>query len=160
MNLDNLKLLDLTDDTKYSVLNWIAILLHYRKASNDFLRKHSKALKFLESYYIDLNNYDVIKGFRADDCYFRFPFAFLENKISLERLTEVYHLGNLGMQIVIRSRKAFNHLEFLSFEEVSSSYRYQYEERMNLAKASYEQIVDVCQYEKGTFLRDLVNNND
>ena len=56
---------------------------------------------------------DVIIGYRADDSYFTFANAFLNNTISLSRLEKAMVLGKLGIQIVPISERAFNRLSFI-----------------------------------------------
>ena len=106
-----LKILDLTEK-KYNSLNWIAILMHYRKLSSLQKESYRTRLEFLEKqFFIDLSQYDVVIGYRADDAYFKFPMFFIQNELSVERLEEIYHLGNLGKQIAIISEKAFGRIE-------------------------------------------------
>ena len=64
----------------------------------------------------DYKDYDVIRGYRADDSYFSFAGAFLNNTLTLEQLNRAMHLGNLGEQVAIRSRLAFEQLEFAGAE--------------------------------------------
>ena len=42
----------------------------------------------MEKYNIDISEYDLIIGYRADDSYFRFAEDFLNNSISVEKLEE------------------------------------------------------------------------
>lgn len=42
--------------------------------------------------------------------------AFLNNTISVKRLSEALRLGNLGEQIVLMSEKAFDNLRILGYE--------------------------------------------
>ena len=115
INLSGLKILDLTDK-RYSILNWIAILLKFRTfdLSNDISIQAKEYL--LKNFYIDVNNYDIVIGYRADDSYFSFARDFVNNTISVRQLSQAMELGNLGKQIVIISNKAFNKLHFEGFE--------------------------------------------
>ena len=79
-----LRILDLTNKSKYSVLNWMAILMHFRELDSSFIRNNQLTLEWLQKYYIDVDDYDVIIGFRADDSYFRFPLRFVSNDLSFE----------------------------------------------------------------------------
>ena len=117
LDSDGLKILSLTSG-EYNILNWLAILLENRKfrlssdvaiAAKEYIFKH---------FLIDYKNYDVIKGYRADDSYFSFATAFLNNTISITQLEKAMVLGKLGEQIVAISEKAFN---ALSFEEAISA---------------------------------------
>ena len=118
-----LKILDLTDK-KYSILNWLAILLENRTftltspisiQAKDYILKHFK---------VDVSGYDIIQGYRADDSYFSFAEDFLNNIISLQHLGNAMKLGKLGIQHVIISEKAFNKLHFESGEEVNQEIYY------------------------------------
>ena len=54
----------------------------------------------------------MIVGYRADDSYFSFAQDFLNNAISLRQLSTAMYLGDLGKQIVLKSRKAFEQITF------------------------------------------------
>ena len=51
-------------------------------------------------------------GFRADDSYFTFARDFLSGVISYPQLVRALRLGKLGTQVVLRSERAFNRLQF------------------------------------------------
>lgn len=108
---DGLSILNLSDG-KYNILNWLSILLMNRKfnLSSDIAvqGKEYLASTFLPPY----ENYDVIIGYRADDSYFSFASAFLNNTISLAQLERAMFLGKLGEQVVLKSEQAFSHLHF------------------------------------------------
>lgn len=115
INLSGLKILDLTDK-RYSILNWIAILLKFRTfdLSNDISIQAKEYL--LKNFYIDVNNYDIVIGFRADDSYFSFARDFVNNTIPVRKLSQAMELGQLGKQVVIVSELAFSKLHFEGFE--------------------------------------------
>ena len=115
INLFGLKILDLTDK-RYSILNWIAILLKFRTfdLSNDISIQAKEYL--LKNFYIDVNNYDIVIGFRADDSYFSFARDFVNNTIPVRKLSQAMELGQLGKQVVIVSELAFSKLHFEGFE--------------------------------------------
>ncbi len=115
INLSGLKILDLTDK-RYSILNWIATLLKFRTfdLSNDISIQAKEYL--LKNFYIDVNNYDIVIGFRADDSYFSFARDFVNNTIPVRKLSQAMELGQLGKQVVIVSELAFSKLHFEGFE--------------------------------------------
>lgn len=117
INLSGLKILDLTDK-RYLILNWIAILLKFRTfdLSNDISIQAKEYL--LKNFYIDVNNYDIVIGFRADDSYFSFARDFVNNTIPVRKLSQAMELGQLGKQVVIVSELAFSKLHFEGFETV------------------------------------------
>ncbi|MDO4747766.1 MAG: DUF3990 domain-containing protein [Eubacteriales bacterium] len=113
LNTDGLKILSLTSG-EYNILNWLAILLENRKfrLTSDIALEAKEYI--FENFLIDYKNYDIIKGYRADDSYFSFANAFLNSTISISQLEKAMVLGKLGEQIVAVSKKAF---DALSFEE-------------------------------------------
>lgn len=157
----DLKILDLTDKDKYSVLNWIAILLHNRNIPDNDLINNRDVLDFLEKYYIDIQEYDVVIGYRADDAYFVFPLMFLRNVLTYEKLEEIYLLGNLGKQYVLISKKAFERIKFVDVIPAEPIYHERYHRRIDGADNSYRGFEQLERNKKGTRVRDLmVKDND
>ena len=110
------KVLDLT---KYSILNWMAILLKFRSFSiNSLVGKEAKEF-LINNYYIDVDKYDIIIGSRADDSYFSFAKDFINNAISIKQLEEAMYLGELGIQIVLKSKDAFDNIKYLGSDIVN-----------------------------------------
>jgi len=111
LNIDGLSVLDLSANGM-NVLNWLAILLENR----DFMPASglpTQARQFImEGFLPEYRDYDLIKGWRADDSYFSFAKAFLNGTISIRQLEHAMRLGNLGEQIVLKSRAAFETIEF------------------------------------------------
>lgn len=122
-DMDGLKVLDLNSDD-YNILNWLAVLAENRT----YWQKSSiseSAKKYLKEHFlVDISEYDVIIGYRADDSYFSFAQDFVSNTISLSQLSKAMRLGKLGEQIVLRSRKAFQQLHFLGAEQVAGEEYY------------------------------------
>lgn len=57
--------------------------------------------KFLmEKYNIDISEYDLIIGYRADDSYFRFAEDFLYNSISVEKLERAKDINKASVGTV------------------------------------------------------------
>ena len=113
LDISNLSVLNLSED-KYNILNWLAILLENRTfdLSSDVAIEARKYI--LENFYIPYQQFDIIRGYRADDSYFSFAAAFLKNEISLQKLNKAMYLGKLGEQIVLKSEKAFSQLKYVS----------------------------------------------
>ncbi len=115
IDLSAYKVLDLREE-KYSILNWMALLLKFRTFDvNTPISAQAKEY-ILENFYVDVEEYDVIIGYRADDSYFSFAKDFINNTISVEQLAEAMRLGELGIQIVLKSKKAFDTVKFISYE--------------------------------------------
>lgn len=119
LETDELKILNLQNG-KYNILNWLAILVANR--TSDFNPVTNVGKKFLlENYLIDTAEYDVIKGWRADDSYFTFTRNFLQNSISIQTLSKAMKLGNLGSQTVLISKKSFENISFMEAKEASKN---------------------------------------
>ena len=115
IDLSDYKVLDLREE-KYSILNWMALLLRFRTFDvNTPISAQAKEY-ILENFYVDVEEYDVIIGYRADDSYFSFAKDFINNTISVEQLAEAMRLGELGIQIVLKSKKAFDTVKYVSYE--------------------------------------------
>lgn len=156
-----LKILDLTDDTKYSVLNWIAILIHNREIPEDNQIENGDVLTYLEKYYINTDEYDVIIGYRADDAYFRFPLMFVRNILTYEKLEEIYLLGNLRKQYVLISEKSFKRIKYIGAISAEPLFFERYHRRKDSADNSYRELERLERASKGTRVRDLMaRDND
>ena len=115
LDLQELTILDLSQKG-FTTLHWIALLLQNRvfTLKNDITKVGKKYL--IEHFSLPVKEYDVIKGYRADDSYFAYTESFLSNIISVQRLSEALRLGNLGEQVVLISQKSFDQLKFLGYE--------------------------------------------
>lgn len=106
-----LKILNLSSE-EYTILHWLALLMENRclRISTPVMRRGVQWLK--EQFLIDISKYDLIIGYRADDSYFSFARAFVNNEISLNQLSYAMRLGKLGEQYVLKTEKAFRQLTF------------------------------------------------
>lgn len=115
LNISDLSVLSLTSGD-FTILNWLFVLLENRKFRiGGDIAKQAKEYIF-ENFRIDYKQYDIIKGYRADDSYFSFATAFLNNTISVSQLEKAMVLGKLGEQIVALSEKAFKSFRFIGTE--------------------------------------------
>lgn len=115
LNTEYMNILHL-NSPEYSILNWIAILVEHRLFSikTPVARRAKRYL--IDNFGINVNAFDVITGYRADDSYFDYAESFLNNAISVEQLAQAMRLGKLGEQIVIKSKFAFSQLQFEGFD--------------------------------------------
>lgn len=82
----------------------------------------ASAKEFLiNNFNIDYENYVIIVGYRADDSYFQFAKAFLNNGIIYKTLSNAMYLGKLGNQYAIKSEKAFSKLTFTTVHKAPAS---------------------------------------
>ncbi len=123
-----------------------------------------RAKKYLiDNFGINVNAYDVIIGYRADDSYFDYAESFLNNSITVEQLAKAMKLGKLGEQIVIKSQYAFSCLTYDGFEIAKKEEFYEYRKvRNDNANKMY---LDILEDESdGLYIRDIIRleikNND
>ena len=100
----------------YTILNWIAVLVEHRLFSikTPVARRAKRYL--IDNFGVNVNAFDLITGYRADDSYFDYAESFLNNGISVEQLARAMRLGKLGEQIVIKSKFAFSLLKYEGFD--------------------------------------------
>lgn len=115
---EGLKILDFQGE---SVLTWLAELMKHRDAA-DSKRYRMLAQKFIARYGIDTEEYDVIKGWRANASYFYIAKAFVRDEIDLDILEELLSLGGLGIQYCIKSEKAYLQLHEIQEALISVEY--------------------------------------
>ena len=116
LDLKNLRVLNL-NEKPFGVLHWLALLIQNRQfKSKSYLVNDAKEY-LSKKFVIDFSSFDVIIGYRADDSYFSFARDFLQGTISYRQLAMALKLGNLGEQIVLKSRKAFETIRFIEAEK-------------------------------------------
>jgi hypothetical protein len=109
---------------EFTVLNWMAILVSHRQFKLK-VPVAGAAYHYLKSRFaVNVDAYDVVIGYRADDSYFDFAEAFLNNSISVEQLAVALRLGKLGEQVVIKSQAAFGRIRFTGFSTAASALYY------------------------------------
>ena len=162
---NGLKVLNLLDGN-YTVLNWIALLLNNRRFNivDDLVIDAKKYI--LDNFLIDISNYDVIIGYRADDSYFSYAQSFVNSTLSIEQLSKALKLGNLGVQIVLISDKALMNLKYIESSKVKKDEYYsKYTDRDISARDKYyKTIKNKSNYKTDTFILDIMRlemkNND
>ena len=159
-SFNNLKILDLTDKSVYSVLNWLAILMHFRELDSSFKRNNKLVLEWLDKYYIDVNQYDVVIGFRADDAYFRFPIRFISNDLAFEDLEDVFISGHLGIQYAFMSERAVSLLKFVGAIECENSFLGHYYSVVTQATKEFDEILSLPRDPNKTYVLDLMRKEN
>ena len=153
LETDNLKILNLT---QYTILHWMSVLVKYRSfyISSPIMKKGKEWLS--DNFLIDVNKYDVIIGYRADDSYFSFARAFLNNEISLKQLSYAMRLGKLGEQIVLKSKKSFNRIKFLNYQIADNSVYYARKSDRDIkARNDFQKELEQDDI-NGLFMRDIL----
>ncbi|MBP5463071.1 MAG: DUF3990 domain-containing protein [Lachnospiraceae bacterium] len=97
---------------EYNILNWLAILLENRVFHTSAGIAEEGREYLLSEFLPKYRSFDVMIGYRADDSYFSFANAFLNNTLSLRQLEKAMTLGKLGEQVVLKSKKAFERISF------------------------------------------------
>jgi len=100
----------------YNILNWLAMLLNNRvfRISNDVAAEGKSFM--LDKFLPDTATFDVIIGYRANDSYFSFANAFLNNALSLAQLNKAMYLGKLGEQTVLKTKRSFEQIRYIRSE--------------------------------------------
>ena len=114
LDTEYLKILNL-NSPDYTILNWIAVLVAHRLFSIKSPAAQRAKRYLIDNFGVNVNAYDLIIGYRADDSYFDFAASFLNNGISVQQLANAMRLGKLGEQIVIKSKYAFSLLHYDGF---------------------------------------------
>ena len=141
LETEGLKILDFQEK---SVLTWLAELMKHRDAANS-KRYRVLAQKFIAKYGIETEEYDVIKGWRANASYFYIAKAFVRDEIDLDILEELLSLGGLGIQYCIKSEKAYSQLHEIQEALISVEYdvfNQKYNERDVQGRERMRELID------------------
>lgn len=123
LDTEYLKILNL-NSPEYTILNWIAVLVEHRLFSIKTPVTRRAKQYLIENFSINVNAFDLITGYRADDSYFDYAESFLNNGISVQQLAQAMRLGKLGEQIVIKSKYAFSKLKYQGFNPAAKEEYY------------------------------------
>ena len=156
LNMSGLTCLNLINEN-YHILNWLSILLQNRifKLSNDIAAEGKAYL--LNNYLPSYQAFDIIIGYRADDSYFSFANAFLNNTLSLEQLKSAMYLGKLGEQIVLKSQNAFSNLNYL--EAIPAEMEIYYPQKIirdSEARTSFKKLKEKKRASESIYLIDIL----
>lgn len=154
LNTEYLNILKL-NSPDYTILNWMAVLVEHRLFSiRTPVARRAKSY-LIDNFGINVNAYDLITGYRADDSYFDYAEAFLNNGITVEQLAHAMKLGKLGEQIVIKSKFAFSRITFEGFELAEKDTYYALRKaRDDDANQMYLNILD--EESDGLYMQDIM----
>ena len=153
LDTDGLSMLRL-DET--DVITWVAILIKHRLIRYSSPVEKQMAEYIISHFQFETSDFDIIKGYRADDSYFSYVRAFLSNTISLEQLSRAMKLGDLGMQIFLNSEKAFDRIHFIEAEIVDGGKYYPLKMKREIkAKEGYYKLLEENVFD-GIYVRDIV----
>lgn len=117
MDTDGLSILDINGQN-YTIIHWINILINNRIFDSSTPLEREAKRYITQEFHVDTDNADIIKGYRADDSYFSYAKDFISGIISYEQLCKSLMLGNLGEQICLKSKKAFESIRFTGYQKV------------------------------------------
>ena len=141
LSAEGLDILNLSSPD-YTILNWMAVLLANRTFDLDTDIAIEVRDYLIANFMPPIRDSDVVIGYRADDSYFNYADSFVNNALPVRRLNEALHLGRLGMQVALRTERAFASLTFLGAEEMPwSEYHPRYVARDADARAQWREVV-------------------
>mgnify|MGYP002510024956 CR=1 FL=1 len=141
LDTEGLKILDFQ---QINVLAWLAELMKHRDAA-DSRRYRMLAKKFIEKYGVDTDEYDVIRGWRANASYFYIAKEFVRDNIDMDILEELLSLGSLGIQYCIKSELAYSKLHEMEnglFPVNYAEFNEKYNQRDIAARKHMRELVD------------------
>ena len=136
---EGLECLDL-NGPDYTILHWLALLLQNREFDVSSLLAREARDYLIANFEVPYLQADYITGYRADDSYFSFAQDFLNGSISVRQLGNAMKLGKLGTQVVLKSRRAFEQIEFIDASYADNAVWYP--RRMMRDKAARRQYFD------------------
>lgn len=162
LDTEYLRILHL-NSPEYTILNWIAVLVEHRLFSIKTPVANRAKRYLIDNFGLNVNAYDIITGYRADDSYFDYAESFLNNAISVEQLARAMRLGKLGEQIVIKSKYAFSLIQFESFDVAEKEKYYVLRKaRDDEANRLYFEMLE--EESDGLYIQDImrggITNND
>ena len=139
----------------YTILNWIAVLVEHRlfTIKTPVARRAKRYL--IDNFGVNVNAFDLITGYRADDSYFDYAESFLNNGISVQQLAKAMRLGKLGEQIVIKSKFAFSKIQYEGFDVAEKDKYYVLRKaRDDEANQTYLEMLE--EEDDGLYIQDIM----
>lgn len=108
---DSLQILNLLEP-QYNILHWLALLLKNRtfRLYNEIAIDARNYI--IENFSINLTDYDIVIGYRADDSYFSFAEAFIAKRTVSSQFKSGSSTGKTRETNCVGFKKAFEHLIF------------------------------------------------
>ena len=153
LDLSDLNILYLDHSNEEDVFKWLTILVKNRFDKESKIKNKDTIDWLIRHFDIDLDGYDVIVGYRADDSYFSYSKDFVENNLSFEVLTKAMKLGKLGIQYALISKKAFNTIKYIKTIIIKKSDEYDIFRDKTLRE--YHRLKNTDS-NNNTFIRDLI----
>lgn len=157
IDISGLNILNLTE---LSTMHWIAELITHREISldsNSLINNNIKAI--LSKYKLNTSSYDIIIGYRADDKYFSYTESFISGSMYIETLEKAIRLGDLGIQVFIKSKEAFNRLNksSIKIEDVDKKFKQSYNKRDKAARENFNNLsIENRNIKRGKTIYDFI----
>ncbi|MBQ7200916.1 MAG: DUF3990 domain-containing protein, partial [Eubacterium sp.] len=104
--------LEILNLTQMDSLHWLAELIAHRELNTDGREALADTIdKVIMKYKLDTDRYDIIIGYRADDSYFTYAEDFVSGAIYRDTFDTALRNGDLGLQVFIKSKRAFSLLK-------------------------------------------------
>ena len=123
--------LNILDFTRIDSMHWLAELLANRTINTEYREALQDTIQAIISRYkIDTDPYDIIIGYRANDSYFTYATDFASGVIYRDTMETALRNGDLGIQVFVKSEKAFGRLcQIGDAEAVPEDYARRYKKR-------------------------------
>ena len=139
----------------YTILNWMAVLVEHRLFTIKTPVGGRAKQYLIDHFRVNVNAYDLIIGYRANDSYYDYAEAFLNNGITVEQLSRAMQLGKLGEQIVLKSKFAFSKIKYEGFEPAEKDIYYVLRKaRDDDANRTYFSLLE--ESSDGLFIQDII----
>ena len=139
----------------YTILNWMAVLVEHRLFTIKTPVAGRAKQYLIDHFRVNVNAYDLIIGYRANDSYYDYSEAFLNNGITVEQLSRAMQLGKLGEQIVLKSKFAFSKIKYEGFEPAEKDTYYVLRKaRDDDANRTYFSLLE--ESSDGLFIQDII----
>lgn len=123
LDTDDLDILDLCGDDK-DVLKWLALIFSNRIIPVSSPAEKKKRDRIISEHLPDIKNADIIKGYRADDSVFSLCRAYIRDDISIDDLIQAVRYLDDGEEVLLRTDRAFDRLEYISSEAADGNIYY------------------------------------
>ena len=125
VDFTDLSVLRLASTSELDTLRWITLLVKHRFSYEQRFAYQNEINWLTRHFDVNLNNFDIVEGYRADDSYFVYSREFVAGNISINVLQKAMLTGKLGKQIVLISKKAFDHITTIDYKKVDPSQDYE-----------------------------------
>ncbi|MCL2815371.1 MAG: DUF3990 domain-containing protein [Oscillospiraceae bacterium] len=150
--LTGLNVLDTNDIT---LENLMTILIKNRDIDFAEVFVGNKNL-FVEKYDVDINGYDIIRGIRANDRFYSYMRGFITGLITKEAVERLINLGDWGIQVCLKSAKAFDNIKLIGYTKAMSDIYYENALGRNQTAGNLYRAVDNKVLREGKFITDLI----